>query len=53
MNSEFRNWLVKMYHENCRERDLEGEDQFESVDAYFRTYPNWLRQKFKEDEVEK
>ena len=42
-----------MYYENCKEREADGVEPFESADAYYRTYPNWLRTKFKESKREK
>lgn len=53
MDEQFQNFIVRMYNENCKERNQVGETPFENVDAYYRTYPNWLHQKFKEDKVEK
>ena len=53
MEKEFRMWLTKMYYENCQERDLNGEDPYDSVDAYYQQHPDWLRKKFKEFKGEK
>lgn len=48
MEEDFRNWLRKMYYENCKERDLDGRPQFRSMNAYYREYPKWLENKFNE-----
>ena len=53
MDDQFQNFIVRMYHENCKERNQDGVTPFENVDAYYRTYPNWLHQKFKENKEEK
>ena len=53
MEDEFKLWLGKMYYENCKERDLDGVPLYESVDAYYQQYPDWLRKKFKEFKGEK
>ena len=48
MEKNYRMWLNKMYFENCKEREQDGVELFESVDAYYQAYPNWLRAKYKE-----
>ena len=45
---EYKMWLTKMYYENCKEREQDGVEPFESVDAYHNAYSNWLRAKYKE-----
>ena len=51
--AEFKRWLRHMYLRNCKERSEHGQPQFENEDAYYCSYSNWLRKKFKEDKAEK
>ena len=53
MEEDFKAWLTKMYYENCKERDLDGQPLFDSVDAYYQKHPKWLRRKFKKETGEK
>ena len=46
MEEDFKEWLRKMYYENCKERDIEGVPQFPNYKAYYREYPKWLKDKF-------
>jgi|TARA_B100000809_G_C14907696_1_gene448649 hypothetical protein len=49
MEEQFRMWLTKMYFENCKEREINRDKPFRSIDAYYREHHDWLDQKFNKE----
>ena len=50
---EFKNWLRKMYIDNCSERTEHNQTHFENAAAYYRAYPVWLKEQYKKHKGEK
>ena len=53
MNEEFKMWLIRMYYENCKERELHHDIPYDSVGSYYHKHRVWLKEQYNEQVGEK
>tara|TARA_Y100000296_G_C5127134_1_gene233486 strand:- start:23 stop:190 length:168 start_codon:yes stop_codon:yes gene_type:complete len=45
-DTNFLNFITKMFYENCLERSLYGEEEYPNADAYYKKNEKFLKQEY-------